>query len=232
MPEWMMDYCASIGEESFSDYRGLAAKYQFEINRYLKSTLPNQKQNNQVYKPLFKPTGWGKTIEESKRKEIDPRPRIYSIEERYKKEALNIACKYGYERPKELIAQFDDKLTDYQENSSQFSRALTDEDKKAGNSPEDAIAQYAHQQYFKKNPKAKEQFETTKEDLRRLEYEEQHPDPFNHPYQSANDEKALKEKLINEKLDKFLNNFNSPFKITDKEKGKEKDVRDKDMDDR
>lgn len=230
MPEWMMDYCASIGEESFTEYRNLATKYQSEISRYIERGLAEQTRNNLELKPIFKPKGWGKTIEESRSKDIDPRAKIYSINERYKKEALDIACKHGYERPNKGMFLFDDKFTTYQEQSKAFSKVLSKDDLNTGKSPEDAIAKYAHQQYFKKNPKAKERFEATKYDLRRLEYEEQHPDPFNHPYETSIDEKALKEKLISEKMEKFTSNFSTSLQLPNEVRGK--DARDKDMDER
>src|SRR5690606_31356801 len=192
--------------------------------------LAEQTRNNLELKPIFKPKGWGKTIEESKRKDVDPRPKIYAINEKYKKEALDIACKYGYERPDKHITLSDEKITAYQEQSKAFSKVLSENDLKAGKSSEDAIAKYAHQQYFKKNPKAKEQFEATKDNLRRLEYEEQHPDPFNHPYEASIDEKALKEKLISEKMEKFTSNFSASLQLPNEVRGK--DTRDKDIDER
>jgi|SRR5690606_5475075 len=174
MPEWMMDYAASFKDDDnkiFREYRHLSEDYHREINQYNEKIYPVQNYN-------FKETNKRLGIDHG---DLDPNIQLKEIDEKYKEKALNIACKYGYERPPDSVANHAEPLTRLQENS-RFSAILKEDDKGLNLSHEDTIAKTAHKKYFEKHPKAKESHASRKADLRWLEEAEQVQDMLSVPY--------------------------------------------------
>lgn len=228
MPDWMMDYAAAIGEKSYSEYRLLKNKYYAEIDNYNHRIAPTQFGNLNMRSPSPIPSGW--LIPNKKSLSVDPRPFMVRLEEKYKKEALEIACKYGYKQPPDHVVTAYDKLSKMQENSKDFTNYIKHDTNKAELSREDIIAKSAHQQYFKDHPSAQKDFLKTKDELRRLEYEEQHPDPYNHPYRSEFDEKNLSKSEMDKKISSFLSASKSKDHSIHIERVNRKDKDDRDLD--
>lgn len=201
MPDWMMDYVASIGLDSFKDYRDLSSRYHSEVKHYLEVIYPTQAGNADMGKPEPKPDNWGAGIDNNN---VPPNalPALHLIDERYKREALGIACKYGYEKPSPTVGKDNERLTQLQEVSPEFSQRIKEYIRDLSN--EDMIAYQAHKDYLTKRPDVAKNHKTKKEEFRELEWDEQHSDPFTQPYVPDDD------KMKNESLaDSFINSLSS-----------------------
>lgn len=165
MPDWMLDYAASIGKDSYAKYQLLAKEYHREINDLHTRILPNQNRNLEMGKPEPRPDLWSTNISKDN-KVIDEKDYVYRIDEKYKSKALDIASEYGYVRPHDDIANHYQKFTDMQERSP-FSKLIKHEDKTL--SHEDIKAKEAHRKYFTKHPEAKENFQAVKAELKQFE---------------------------------------------------------------
>lgn len=157
MPDWMMDYVAAIdNNECYQEFRNLSSRYYNEISYYHQNIYPQQNMNNWSGNKAF-----GK-----ENKNLDPAPHLHSIDEKYKKESLDVACKYGYEKPSKIKTMTDADITK-QQQSSEFQKVIKEEDKLPLNaSIQDEIAKEAHKEYFEKHPDAKENFRQNKEKCR------------------------------------------------------------------
>lgn len=201
MPDFMMDYLGSIGHESinvYSEYKTLAGQYCIALDDYINRIYPVQNENYKAFNALNK-----KDLGD-----LDPSSGFYGIKEKYKRESLSIACKYGYERPNDDIIKAHEKMTEMQEKNPIFSKFI-DQDKILSN--EDIIAKEAHRKYFLKNPEAKKNHQAIKEGFRRLEWEEKQPDPFAIPYKP--DKKVTKD-YVDSRIDDFFRKLpsNQPTK--------------------
>lgn len=161
MPDWMMDYVAAIDNpNSYVDYKNLSKSYYNEINKYHSEIYPQKKSFQDEYNPQF---GLGN-------KPYDATRDLRSIDEKYKEKSLDIACKYGYEKPPAINTKTDADFTSKQQNSPEFGKVIKDEDKLPDNaSHQDEVAQEAHKEYFKNHPQAKENFKLNKEQYREQE---------------------------------------------------------------
>lgn len=203
----MMDYVASIGDDCYREYQVLAGQYRADIDNYIEKIYPEQNAN---YKAFNKSEG--KDLGD-----LDPRSALYGIDEKYKKEALNLACKHGYERPSPDVLEHHKKMTELQENSPVFSRFIT-KDKIMSN--EDIYAKEAHKQYFAKHPEAEKNHATIKEAYRRVEWEEKQPDP----YATYKPDKKVEKDYLESRIDDFMDKLPSNQKTApEKDKSKDKE---------
>lgn len=208
MPDFMMDYVASIGDGCYSEYQGLAGHYRADIDNYIDKVYPEQNANYKAYNKLK-----GKDLGD-----LDPRSALYGIDEKYKKEALNIACKYGYERPSPDVLEHQKKMTELQEKSPVFSRFINKDEIM---SDADIFAKEAHRQYFAKHPEAEKNHADMKEAYRRVEWEEKQADPFSTPYKP---DKKVDKEYMESRIDDFMDKLPSSRKMfLEKDKSKDKE---------
>lgn len=157
MPDWMIDYVAAIdNNDCYQEFRNLSEAYYKEMDKYLYEIYPQKNTN-------FTDRNINLRLEN---KPFDPKPDLKIIDEKYKEKSLDIACKYGYEKPSKIKTMTDADITK-QQQSPEFQKVIKEEDKLPLNaSMQDEIAKEAHKEYFEKHPDAKENFRQNKEKCR------------------------------------------------------------------
>lgn len=213
IPDFMMDYVASIGHESetvFCEYQKLAGQYRLELDDYIDRIYPVQNENYKAFNALNK----------KDMGDLDPSSGFYGIKEKYKRESLNIACKYGYERPNDDIIEAYEKMTSMQEKSPVFSKFI-EKDKILSN--EDIIAKEAHRKYFLKNPEAEKNHQEMKADFRRVEWEEKQADPFATSYKP---DKTVSKDYVDSRIDDFFSKLPSNRPVKENEIPRDREDRD------
>lgn len=134
IPNFMKTYMDNIGYESHPEYEWLSKEYYEAIAYYNERTYPKRNEN------------WNMTHNTQYDSERD----LHYIDERYKSKALDVACKYGYEKPSEEKLMEDGYIAPEFEDVSW----------------EDARASYAHRV-----------FTETQERLRELEDQDKEHQP-------------------------------------------------------
>ena len=211
MPDWMMHYVAATDNlMCYEEFRNLSSDYYNEISDYHQNIYPQQ---NMHYWSGNK--AWGRG-----HKDLDPASRLHSIDEKYKEKSLEIACKYGYEKPLDIKTINDQDLTDKQEKSPTFGRFIRDDDKLPFDaSRQDEIAKEAHKIFFDNHPEAKlnlndniEKYRMTEKFDIEIEQKGDLADRFMDELYSSKDEKEKSKDI-------------EPEKISHNKKGKSKEER-------
>ncbi len=194
MPDWMMRYVANIGtNESYDDFRNLSDEYH--SNRISQISVDSPA-------PNFTPDPF-KKVTNTQRIDIAPNDwRNFETNEEYKKEALKLAEKHGYEKPAKNEI-FNEKsgniLSDFRQNFNDLN----------GLSPQDLIAERAHNNFEKKNPDKAANYKDNFEKFKERELKEIDPKAYNRKYA---------DKIFDETQDRF-----EATRLSEKERHEKRD---------